>query len=53
MLYDESGLFGTHNELFDDFTREDTLFGVKIGGRLIDKEDIGRHSEDQADSYSL
>ena len=45
VLDDEGGPLRTHDELLDDFACQDTLFGVEVCGRLVDQEDVRRHTQ--------
>ena len=49
----EGGLLGVHNESFDNTRSDNTLFGVEVGGGLINQVDIGWDTEGENDSYSL
>lgn len=50
---DECGLLGVHDEALDDTGGNDTLLGVKVGGRLVDNVDIGGQAQGQDDGHSL
>jgi hypothetical protein len=53
VLYDEGSLLSVHDESLDDLGGNDTLLRVEVGGRLINKVDIGRSTKGQNDSNTL
>jgi hypothetical protein len=53
MLDNESSPFGRHDELLDDFTSVDTLFGIEVCRRFIDKQNICWYTEYETDGDSL
>lgn len=53
VLDNEGRLLSVHDEALDDARSNDTLLGVEIGRGLIDKIDIGRHSEGKDDGNTL
>ena len=53
VLDDESRSLRAHDKLLDHLTGDNTLFRVEVSGRLVDKEDIGRDTEDKTDGDSL
>jgi len=53
VLDNESGPLGRHDELLDDFTSVNTLFGIEVCGRFIDEQNIGWNTEHETDGDSL
>ena len=53
MLDNESATLGGQNPSLHDLGGDNSLFGIEIGGRLIDQIDIARLTESQGDSNSL
>lgn len=53
VLDDKCGLLGVHDEALDNSGGDDTLLGVKVGGRFVDNVDIGRQTQCQNDGNSL
>ena len=53
VLDNESSPLGRHDELLDNFTSVDTLFGIEVCGGIIDKEDICWYTEYETDGDSL
>lgn len=53
VLDDKSSLLGVHDETLDDAGNNDTLLGVKIGGRLVDHVDIGWETQCKHDGDTL
>ena len=52
MFDDESCFLGGHDVTFDDLGSNDSLFNIEVGGRFIDKVQIGRFSEGKGDGDS-
>ena len=53
MLHDERSLLRVHDEALDDACGDDTLFGVEVGGGLINDVDVGWHAEGEDDGDAL
>ena len=53
MLNDKGCSLGRHDEFLDNLTCVDTLFGIEVCGRFIDKENIGWDTEYETDGDSL
>lgn len=53
VLDDKGGLLGVHDEALDDARRDNTLFGIEVGGRLVDNVDVGGHTEGEHDGDTL
>lgn len=53
VLDDERCTSRRQDETLDDFRGSDTLFGVKVGGGLIDQVDVCRETQGQNNGDSL
>ena len=53
VLDDEGGLLGVHDETLDDARCDNTLFGIEVGGRLVDNVDVCGHTEGEHDGDTL
>ena len=53
VLDDEGGLLCVHDEALDDAGGDDTLFGVEIGGGLVDQVDVCGDPEGENDGDTL
>ena len=53
MLDDKAGLLGVNNETLDDLAHNNTLLGIEVSRRLINKVNIGRTTKTKDKSHSL
>jgi hypothetical protein len=53
VLDNESGPLGRHDELLDNFTSVDTLFGIEVCGGFINEQNICWDTEYETDGNSL
>jgi hypothetical protein len=53
VLDNESSPLGRHDELLDNFTSVDTLFGIEVCGGFINEQNIGWDTEYETDGNSL
>jgi hypothetical protein len=53
VLDNEGSPLGRHDELLDNFTGVDTLFGIEVCGRFINEQNIGWDTEYETDGDSL
>ena len=45
MLNNEGGPLRAHDKFLDDLARENALFRIEVGGRLVDEENVRGDTE--------